>query len=754
MMAISFSTFAQLTQGVNYQGVARDINGNVLKNTALSIRIGIYQGADPGILLWQEDHTTTTNDFGLFTVVIGSPDATKTDGTLDNFLDIDWASGVFYLETSVNPDDGNGFQVMGKSPVLAVPYAYYAGSVGNLKNLNIRGSGNESPDSALFEVKRSDGQTVFAVYPEGVRVYVDTATAKGPRGGFAIGGFGAAKGGGYELFRVTPDSIRIYLDPYGTKGPKGGFAIGGYGAVKGTTQEFLRVTPDSVRVYIDDRNLKGRRGGFAIGGFDASKGAVSQFFNVSGDSAVDIINPSQPRILWYPKKEAFLAGRVLIESPDSVGLNSLAIGYETKAIGQWSSAMGFKSVAGQDYSMSIGMESRASGFNSFALGFQAQAQNEGSYAFGTKTIASGVGSFAFGSPGIDTTGTQIARNTESSGNFSFAFGLGCKSEGMGSLAMGANNLASAPFAVALGNSNQSTGGGAVALGSGSLASGNNSLAVGDNSIASGYGSVAMGEGSLASQLYTFAMGFNATASGNNAIALGNTTTASGDFSFAAGQGSQAIGRQSVAFGGIAMGDYSMALGVGTKADAFGTLVLGRYNAEGSLDGAPVISPILWQDTDPVLVVGNGTIDTTGNALILYKNGDLEISGALTQASDLRMKKNISPLSGILEKIETIQPVYFEFKDTQMHPSGTHIGFIAQEIDPVFPELVKKNSKGYLSVDYPAMTAVLLQALKEQQKTISDLQDEIGKLKNDKDELAELKEEVATLKELVGFTTRK
>lgn len=89
---------------------------------------------------------------------------------------------------------------------------------------------------------------------------------------------------------------------------------------------------DSTRIYIDDELGKQTRGGFAIGGLsDQNKTLGSQFFNISPDASGTV--ESQPRILWYPLKNAFLAGQVKVEGPDSVGTNSTATGFESKAKG-------------------------------------------------------------------------------------------------------------------------------------------------------------------------------------------------------------------------------------------------------------------------------------------------------------------------------------------------------------------------------------------------------------------------------------
>ncbi len=135
-------------------------------------------------------------------------------------------------------------------------------------------------NDALFHVLNAAGDTVFAVYPEGVRINVGDGNTKGTgnKGGFAVGGFTTGKVGAKEFLRVTADSVRVYIDTASAKGTgnKGGFAVGGFTTGKGLTQDFLRVTDDSVRIYIDPGVAKGtgNKGGFAVGGFTDRKSVV------------------------------------------------------------------------------------------------------------------------------------------------------------------------------------------------------------------------------------------------------------------------------------------------------------------------------------------------------------------------------------------------------------------------------------------------------------------------------------------------
>ncbi|MBI9068964.1 MAG: hypothetical protein JEZ09_16830 [Salinivirgaceae bacterium] len=143
--------------------------------------------------------------------------------------------------------------------------------------LEVKGNAVDTPDDLLFGVINNNGDTIFAVYQEGVRIYVNDSPTKaiGSRGGFAVGGYSSGKGTlTNEYLRVTPDSVRIYVDETNAKalGSRGGFAVGGYSSGKGIgANEYLRVTPDSVRIYVDESSTKalGSRGGFAVGGYSS-----------------------------------------------------------------------------------------------------------------------------------------------------------------------------------------------------------------------------------------------------------------------------------------------------------------------------------------------------------------------------------------------------------------------------------------------------------------------------------------------------
>ena len=276
---------SQIPQGINYQAVARNSSGLPIMNTTIQVRLGILSDTITPVIVWEELHSSVkTNITGAFNLVVGT--GVKQSGSAASFPEIDWSNGPLYLKIQVNYL--GSWIYMGSARLWTVPYAMVAGNMSgpvNVNKLAVEGE-TEVPDEALFEVKNNRDQTVFAVYNEGVRVYVDDGVAKGSKGGFAVGGFGESKALSQEYFVVSRDSIRAYIydDPL-LKRSKGGFAVGGFGASKEMTNDYLYVHPDSVRIYVENSpSGKGSKGGFAVGGFGAGKASAVNFIHLTDDN--------------------------------------------------------------------------------------------------------------------------------------------------------------------------------------------------------------------------------------------------------------------------------------------------------------------------------------------------------------------------------------------------------------------------------------------------------------------------------------
>ncbi|MHC4472302.1 MAG: tail fiber domain-containing protein, partial [Planctomycetota bacterium] len=142
--------------------------------------------------------------------------------------------------------------------------------------------------------------------------------------------------------------------------------------------------------------------------------------------------------------------------------------------------------------------------------------------------------------------------------------------------------------------------------------------------------------------------------------------------------------------------------------------------------------------------------TNGTWMALFnQDGDVQIKGTLTENSDARRKKDVETLTGVLPKLDGIRGVAYRFKDKASGPDGRHVGLLAQEVRNAFPELVHEDEDGNLSVAYGKLSAVLLQAIKEQQNTIGSQESEIERLKADLEKTREdLRERLAKLEKLL------
>jgi len=291
----------------------------------------------------------------------------------------------------------------------------------------------------------------------------------------------------------------------------------------------------------------------------------------------------------------------------------------------------------------------------------------------------------------------FGNNVVASGEHSAALGFSAQATGTSAFAVGSQATASATNAIAIGNLTKATQDMSVAIGSTSEASHNYAVAVGGGK-AGGYQSIAIGRETKTFEQRSVAIGYRAQAQDQYATALGYETVAAAFNATAMGYQTQALG------------NYSTAMGNSTVAETVASMAIGRFN---TIRGG---SPNTWNPSDPLFVAGNGSSSASrSDALVLYKNGNLQIAGTLSQSSDARLKEEIEPFEGVLDRVLQLQPVTYRFKEGTNRSREKQIGLLAQEVAELFPELVKTEGDGYLTLSYTQLTAVLLQALREQQE---------------------------------------
>lgn len=389
----------------------------------------------------------------------------------------------------------------------------------------------------------------------------------------------------------------------------------------------------------------------------------------------------------------------------------------------------------------------------------------GVVAGGSNNIGQGNYSFLGGGTGNNTQGTT---SVIAGGSSNYASGT-------------YSTIGGGDFNQAVGDHATVTGGGNNVSGFfGTVGGGGLNTATGDVSTVGGgdtntasekYATVAGGYSNIASErAATIAGGYDNTASERYAtVGGGNTNTASGLYATVIG-----------GYSNIASGIASMAAGSHASALHNGSFVWGDNSTSAEvISSAPnqfIIRAagglVLESNANPALYTSNGSGETN-RSLNLFSNprfpspsglkaggilcadnygysnpgrNDLTVKGraavgfdvnitahtfavnggiyciGLTNASDVRYKTHIAPLPHALDTLLNLRGVSFDWKPTtgMEFPDGRQIGFIAQEVEKILPELVSTDKNGYKSVAYANVVPVLVEAMKAQQAQINRL----------------------------------
>jgi soluble cytochrome b562 len=147
VLLITFGSKAQnIPRGIKYQAVARNLSGEVLANERSSLRIDLISGssaAKAGIVYYSEIHEVTSDRLGLFNLVIGEG---KSQG--GSFDKVPWSSEDIWMQVAIKRSGEAAYSIISNSRLLAVPYAFHAGTANELvagrsKSTSL-GSGRES----------------------------------------------------------------------------------------------------------------------------------------------------------------------------------------------------------------------------------------------------------------------------------------------------------------------------------------------------------------------------------------------------------------------------------------------------------------------------------------------------------------------------------------------------------------------------------------------------------------------------------
>lgn len=448
-------------QGINYQGIAEDASGNALLNQSIGIKISIHSGSSSGILVWEETHTSTTNQFGLFTIVIGQG-ITTGNGSSPSFSQINWGNANHYLKVAIDFTGGTNYVVMDNSQLLSVPYALYSlksgtvtdpVSINDLTDVDTTGvttnktlkwinnqwrpAKDNNSDTALYAYTAKNAQN------SDTAMYAKTATIDTALFAYKSDSSNFSNSSKLALNAVHSDkSDTAFYALNCANNTTNDWHINGNTGIVAPTN-FIGTT-NAADLVVKTNNVERLRitaaGKLAMGTtaptasvhLVGNDGFISQ--GTFGSGAIQSPGAGT-RMMWYPKKAAFRAGNTSGTQWDdaNIGNYSYASGFSSTAKGHGAVAMGQSSTAGDSCGVAMGYLSNASGKYGVAIGNSPTASGYASVALGRGPVASGIGSVGIG------------YHVTASGDMSTAFGYYSVASGNNSVAMGyrssTNNMA-------------------------------------------------------------------------------------------------------------------------------------------------------------------------------------------------------------------------------------------------------------------------------------------------------------------------
>jgi hypothetical protein len=447
------TAFSQtVPQGINYQGIAKNSSGALLVNQALGIRISVLSGSASGALVWQETHQDTTNQFGLFHLVIGQGSSTGS-GSASSFSNISWGSAPHYLKVDLDVTGGTSYVTAETSQLLSVPYSLYSlKSAGLSSPLALNDLTDVNSGSALsgqtikwngsewIAAMDNDSDTALFAWNAGAANTADTSSFA-----FSAGSTDSAvyaTSAGSAVFATTAGTAAnadhaVHSDTatysLNCLSPTNDWNLNGNSGIVAPTNFLGTINPADLVIKTNNVERMRITSAGKMGFGTSTPTATMHVVGIDGfvaqgtfGSGILPVTGAGTRMLWYSKKAAFRAGHVVSTQWDDVnignysfatgysvsargygsvatGQNSIAydscgvaMGYACSAVGRYGIAMGNNAQANGIYSVSLGRGPSATGIAAQAIGYHVIASGDYSTALGYYTVASGDNSVALG----------------------------------------------------------------------------------------------------------------------------------------------------------------------------------------------------------------------------------------------------------------------------------------------------------------------------------------------------------------------
>ncbi|MBK8686273.1 MAG: hypothetical protein IPN26_15555 [Bacteroidetes bacterium] len=613
--------YAQAPQKFNYQGIARDAQGNPIAKQQLSLKLTVLPTIDATVPEYEETQVVKTNEFGLYSLQIGG--GTPVAGQMKM---VKWETGNKYIRVAIDPSGGTNYINAGTTQLLSVPYAIYADRAGEAKSSgNTQRAGNQHYLSKFDASGSSSAEINSQIFDNGSNIGIGTITPA------ATAKLHISQNSASVLEHMRMQNLSatgagrftLYSDGasnYATFTKYGSTYAGGYAGIT------------SLYPYA---NLLA----FGNNGLVAGDGLGRFLISTSGNIGISLFKSGLSKLKFhadFASENVGIGGssvpvsRVHLNNTDG---NIMDLNLSNNSSGH-SSTDGFAIVQNGKDAHLLQKENAALRFSTNNVE-QMRISPAGQLGIGTnspsaKLDVNGQIRIQGGSPGLgkvlvsDATGLASWQTpgAGSGGTLDQAYDFG--GSGLG------RNIQADAGAVWI----QGTDGLFVTgiLGQGNalgLSGSGTKMFFHPKKSAFRVGSVNANfwdEDSLG--IYSFSAGFDTKAFGSASAAIGVGNTAKGNASMAFGAYSEALG------------DNSISIGDNTISKAYSSAAFGMNNDPISLS-----SPSSYVGTDPVFVVGNG-IDAVNrsNALTILKNGNIGI-GTNTPSERLEVNGQVKITGG-------------------------------------------------------------------------------------------------------------
>lgn len=181
-----------------------------------------------------------------------------------------------------------------------------------------------------------------------------------------------------------------------------------------------------------------------------------------------------------------------------------------------------------------------------------------------------------------------------------------------------------------------------------------------------------------------------------------------------------------------MSMYRHNIGIGTYVTDINNVTEGRLQITGFSNG----DQLSLRHPSSINLKWGLYVSSIDSSLNFYSNGSLRanidrVTGVYTALSDRNMKKNIRPMGSVLESVMLLPAYSFNYIDNADDDKRV-LGFMAQDVQPYFPELVyqrydREVTKPLLTMNYSGLGVIAIKAVQEQQAIIQQQQEQINRL---------------------------